>query len=1138
MDFRWLHLTDFHLGMTQQGHLWPNVREAFLTDLAAIHDITGPWDAVLFTGDLVQSGSRDEFNRLDDMLGGWWREFRTLGSDPVLLAVPGNHDLMRPSPKNSAVRLLTKWNTHPEIHEEFWSDPACECREVVQESFGNYLAWWERSPLRSPIPTQSGLLPGDFSATIGPAGKTIGVVGLNTAFLQLCGGDFERSLAWDPRQLHAACGGDGAAWAKGHEFCFLLTHHPPSWLDEFSREGAAEIAPAGRFIAHLCGHMHEQIVRGESEGGGPVRRLWQGASLFGLEKYGEPPKEHRRHGFTVGNISAKTDRTELRLWPRRAMYHAANGWSLIPDHESCTLEADGGTRPEIVSLTVGGKVLTGAPQAIESIRSERGKDVSCCDSSGRWGWPSEELTFRDYCRELCKEHGFVRFVEMPYQRETPDIELNRLYVEPQFSTQEVHADTPTSSKLLPAVEALADRRCVVLLGDPGSGKSILVSSITWQLARSRPVIGTCWSERFGGLLPIPMVLRELNLKADLTLEGLLRAFIEHRIGGLLGSTESLVGVLRTGRGIVLLDGLDEIGTLSVRRKLREAVHLGMSTYPQSLWVMTSRIVGYEQVPFHLQEEVQTKNADIDSKLVRTGKSKKRVSTPVADVLYLAPFTDEQIREFSHNWYSQHEKNPDVVKASSRDFVNAINENEGTKRLARIPNLLTLMALIHHKNARLPYGRTDLYNRIAGAYLESIDVRRKLSQLPYSLEQKRHWLAEIAYQMQLGRAKGSRTGQASILASRRHVESWLRRAMKDVPAQDAKQEAQVVLNYFAERSGLLFPRGDGKFAFIHLSLQEYFAACFLKPQLTALRFGSKHQQGALTGIQLRKWAADFKWREAFVFLFELLADRSQKDSEALIRFLFVDQPSKRFRVGQIADVELIAEIATNPFVRISAVMRRDLRQLCWRRTFRGRAFGARQLGYEPTAARVLLREQGWDLARAWQSASLTKAELRSKIKFLSLDGCSGLADLRPLSNLQNLDTLSLFGCVGVQDISPLGDLKQLRGLLLEQCTNVSDIGPIANLSKLENLVLGGPADLTPLSNLRRLVTLHLHFMEPVDLTPVAMLQKLMRVCVLSRRPDDISISRDLAGDPSKILSPGVRGALKGVRPGPIRPRITG
>jgi len=177
---------------------------------------------------------------------------------------------------------------------------------------------------------------------------------------------------------------------------------------------------------------------------------------------------------------------------------------------------------------------------------------------------------------------------------------------------------------------------------------------------------------------------------------------------LLGKRETLEALMREGRAVIFVDGLDEIGNLMIPRKLRDAVHDGMSQYQSVRWVLTSRIVGYDQVPFH----VATAHA--------TGNGRKRITPEnlkndsVADVVYLAPFTSHQIREFATKWYDRHESDPNLAPERAEAFVKAINDNAGTKRLAPVPYLLTLMALIHRKAASLPHGRTDLYDRIRAA----------------------------------------------------------------------------------------------------------------------------------------------------------------------------------------------------------------------------------------------------------------------------------------------------------------------------------------------------------------------------------------------------------------------------------------
>ena len=80
-----------------------------------------------------------------------------------------------------------------------------------------------------------------------------------------------------------------------------MTHHPPLWLDDRSRENVyPDINKPGRFAVHLFGHMHEQMLSTYSQKGGSPRGWAQACSLFGMEHYGDLQKEDRRHGYSAG----------------------------------------------------------------------------------------------------------------------------------------------------------------------------------------------------------------------------------------------------------------------------------------------------------------------------------------------------------------------------------------------------------------------------------------------------------------------------------------------------------------------------------------------------------------------------------------------------------------------------------------------------------------------------------------------------------------------------------------------------------------------------------------------------------------------------------------------------------------------
>lgn len=241
--FNWLHLTDLHCGQTGERHLWPEIRHHFFEDLDKLHDKCGPWQAVLFSGDFVQKGALGEFGWLEqDVLGPLWNRFTELHDiPPVLLAVPGNHDLQRPGNDiEKSLQPALKWllspDLFPQIADEFFEDPESSYRKIVDTTLANYVKWADEQRHRQDHSIRTSRFPGDFSTTFQlPGGRRVGVVGLNAAFLQLAADNYQGKLAWDVRQFHAVCEGDGPAWTTQHDICLLMTHQGPEWLNEPSR---------------------------------------------------------------------------------------------------------------------------------------------------------------------------------------------------------------------------------------------------------------------------------------------------------------------------------------------------------------------------------------------------------------------------------------------------------------------------------------------------------------------------------------------------------------------------------------------------------------------------------------------------------------------------------------------------------------------------------------------------------------------------------------------------------------------------------------------------------------------------------------------------------------------------------------
>jgi len=140
-DFSYLHISDLHVGMKDSGWLWPSLKASFYEDISYLFDKTKGWNAVIFSGDVAQSGGKDEYDRAADILAELWALFRKLGCSPVLIHAPGNHDLVWPDSQKPALLLMKDWWLKQAVREATLNDENSLYRELLVESFANFEAW-------------------------------------------------------------------------------------------------------------------------------------------------------------------------------------------------------------------------------------------------------------------------------------------------------------------------------------------------------------------------------------------------------------------------------------------------------------------------------------------------------------------------------------------------------------------------------------------------------------------------------------------------------------------------------------------------------------------------------------------------------------------------------------------------------------------------------------------------------------------------------------------------------------------------------------------------------------------------------------------------------------------------------------
>jgi predicted MPP superfamily phosphohydrolase len=338
-----LHLSDLHVGMGSSKWLWPTIKTEFLRDLGVLLQKVKILDVVIFSGDLTQTGSVEEYEKLALILEELWVVFRRAGLNPAFFAVPGNHDLKRSDALHPTNKALGDWWNDQSLREGFWRREPADYIDFITKAFSEYTNFL--SALRGrgiPMATDVvvGIIPGDLSVVMHLNGKRIGLVGLNSSWLQLGAGDYEGKLSIDARQILALTADDPDAWCAKNDINILITHHPDSWLHPKSlAEWKSEIYLSERFCCHLFGHMHEQLTSVISISGGLDKRGFQAASLFGLESFSNGAGD-RTHGYSILQLLDVDNSIRVRQWPRSDII-AADGRRKIDRNLKYNLSDEG-----------------------------------------------------------------------------------------------------------------------------------------------------------------------------------------------------------------------------------------------------------------------------------------------------------------------------------------------------------------------------------------------------------------------------------------------------------------------------------------------------------------------------------------------------------------------------------------------------------------------------------------------------------------------------------------------------------------------------------------------------------------------------------------------------------------------------
>jgi GTPase SAR1 family protein len=356
----WLHLSELHLGTQGSRLLRPEYREAFERDLRRLHELSGPWDLVLISGDLTQKGSTREFELLNSsLLNSLWDYFRTLGSTPSLLAVPGSRDFAGSRLGNPS--LLSYSDVRESLRGSSWN----RAQSLLLDGFEPFNHWLTSWRQEHPTPAlqgfRTGLLPGDFSTTVMADGLKIGVIGLNSTFLIAPLASMGSRQGLHMKQLEAATVKDISGWVLQHDVLLLLTHASQEMLQpELLTQIHEKLLEPDRPFLHLCGNRSDkEWISTPRPPGWP--RIIHAPSLFGDVGIGI-----LKWGYYAGQLHLSGPHQTLRLFPRAVFTSSsrqttATGGLIALGPDRTLPKAE-----EMVEISVGAPLEGLPPQKLES----------------------------------------------------------------------------------------------------------------------------------------------------------------------------------------------------------------------------------------------------------------------------------------------------------------------------------------------------------------------------------------------------------------------------------------------------------------------------------------------------------------------------------------------------------------------------------------------------------------------------------------------------------------------------------------------------------------------------------------------------------------------------------------------------
>lgn len=561
-SFSILHISDLHdrgPREREQARRERVLGDAWLANLDELR--TEGIDLLCMTGDLAQSGKRDEYNGVSSFLD---RTLKRLGLDrDRLFVVPGNHDIDRSRSVDAWQSLRSNIYRADALDVSRWiaggSAPLglqMSWRNSVLLRQKSFRMWLQNFGLAALLPGSSPHARLGYRSRVRLPGLPFDVyiIGLDSAWLSGGNDDASRLLLTDS-QIQKLCRDEQGKLLTG--FRLALMHHPLSDISDGS-ECRRLLADSVNLL--LRGHLHETNPELWAD---PDRRLPQFAagSLFEGSR-----ADRYANGCTVIRVTCdpagRPQRYDLRFRsfsPLGGHWHDDNSLYRNTQNGRLTIDISHGEETNAIRPPTSGDSTRHEPEASQAslLKSEIDSYRRYLQDKYTRNFPSQLLGWRHSQLIIQRVSSSSLFVPQKLRRIEKGHDLALLHAEQGLDEQTVKS---RNSEYETPEQILCQNKICLLLGVPGSGKTELTRWIALQLITQ--------AQGFPGfitpiLIELSDLAEELNRrKTDL---GGITGYAAQRLTAAgLAIASSVQSLTKQGELIFIFDGMDEVRLQSQR----------------------------------------------------------------------------------------------------------------------------------------------------------------------------------------------------------------------------------------------------------------------------------------------------------------------------------------------------------------------------------------------------------------------------------------------------------------------------------------------------------------------------------------------------------------------------------------------